>query len=189
MPVALIDVVCDYSTEEKELHMGVFRKPPIDPIMVADKLISNLRKLPDGRRIRTPAVQKVLRDLADKQDYLVYPGDDGSGWLLDLIWLHRETGAIHLATESEWGNQDEVLCDFQKLLCVKSPLKIMVYWAKRSFVSEFEKYMQDFDEHLEGENYVLIEFAPEPPDHAYSYAVKNDGRLPSVEFSPLKLPN
>ncbi len=170
-------------------RVGVFRKPPIDPIIVAHKLISSLRELPDdGRRIRTPAVQKVLRKLASK-DYFVYPGDDGPGWLLDLIWLHKKTGAIHLAAESEWGNQDEVLYDFQKLLCVKSPLKIMVYWARRSFVSEFEKYMQDFDEHLEGENYVLVEFAPEPPDHAYGYAVKKDGLLPTVKFSPLKLPN
>jgi hypothetical protein len=106
-----------------------------------------------------------------------------------LIWLHKKTGAIHLAVEPEWGNQDEVLYDFQKLLCVKSPLKIMVYWAKRSFVSEFEKYMQGFDEHLEGENYVLVEFAPDPPDHAYCYAVKKDGLLLDVKFSPLKLPD
>lgn len=105
-----------------------------------------------------------------------------------MVWLHRGTGAIHLAVESEWGNQGEVLYDFQKLLCVKSPLKIMVYWAKRSFVSDFEAYMQDFDEHLEGENYLLVEFAPDSPDHAYSYAVKKNGRLSAVKFSPLTLP-
>jgi hypothetical protein len=168
--------------------MGVFRKPPIDPIIVANKIISFIRKLPDdGRGIRTTAVQKGLRKLANK-DYFVYPGDDRQ-WLLDLIWLHKKTGAIHLAAESEWGNLGEVLYDFQKLLCVKSPLKIMIYWAKQSLVGEFEKCMQEFDQHLEGENYVLVEFAPVPPDHAYSYAVKNDGRLRTVKFSLLKLRN
>jgi hypothetical protein len=45
--------------KKKGPRMGVFRKPPIDPIIVADSLISNLRDLPeDGRRIRTPRSAK-----------------------------------------------------------------------------------------------------------------------------------
>jgi hypothetical protein len=167
----------------------MFRNPPIEPIIVANKIISSIRKLPaDGKVIRTAEVKTVLDELADKKDYFVYPSGDGSAWMLDLVWFLRDHTAIHLAVESEWGTKGEVLFDFQKLMCVKSPLKIMVYFAKRSFVGEFEKYMQEFDQHLEGENYLLIEFAPDPPDQAYLYTVKNvkNGRLQAVcKFSLL----
>jgi len=167
----------------------MFRNLPIEPIIVANKIISFIRELPDdGKVIRTAGVKTLLDKLANKKDYLVYPSDDGSAWMLDLIWFLKDHTAIHLAVESEWGNQEQVLFDFQKLLCVKSPLKIMVYFAKRSFVGDFEKYMQEFDQHLEGENYLLIEFAPDPPDHAYLYTVKNvkNGRLQVVcKFSLL----
>jgi hypothetical protein len=173
--------------------MGVFSRPPIDPVVVATKLVSAIRKLRDDhRRPRTAVVKRVLRKLANRKKYFVYPGD-GSAWMLDLVWFLRDHTAIHLAAESEWGNQGEVLVDFQKLMCVKSPLKIMVYFAKRSFVDQFEAYMQESDQHLKGENYLLVEFAPDPPDRVYLYRVENvtnDGRLRSVcKFSPLKLPH
>ncbi len=172
--------------------MGVFRKPPIDPVIFATKLVSAIRKLrDDNRRRRTAAVKSVLRKLADREKYFVYPGD-GPAWMLDLVWFLRDYTAIDLAVESEWGTKGEVLFDFQKLMCVKSRLKIMVYFAKRSLVDQFEAYMQESDQHLKGENYLLVEFAPDPPDRAYLYTVrnvKNDGRLRSVcRFSPLKLP-
>jgi hypothetical protein len=172
-------------------YMGVSPELPIDPLVVANELISFIRNLPDdGRVIRTAGVKTVLEKLANRKDYFVYPSGDGSAWMLDLIWFLKASTAIHLAVESEWGNEEQVLFDFQKLLCVKSPLKIMVYFAKRSFVHKFEAYLQEFDQHLEGENYLLIEFAPDPPDHAYLYRVTNvkNGRLRAVKFSLLELP-
>ena len=164
--------------------MGVFSKPPIDPVVVATKLVSFIREQQhDDRPDWTAAVQSVLGDMANKKDYLVYPSIDGPAWLLDLVWLHRATGAIHLAVESELGNQDCVLNDFQKLLCMKSPIKMMIYYADRaSFVDRFEQYMRDFDQHLEGENYLLVEFAAGPADRVYFYNVRKSGRLQTVKF-------
>jgi hypothetical protein len=166
--------------------MRVFGKPPIDPVIVASKLISFVRdQQQDDRPDWTAAVKSVLGSLANKKDYIVYPSAREREWLLDLTWLHKGSGAIHLAVESEWGNQGCVLNDFQKLLCVKAPLKIMVYYAYRgSFVGQFERYMRQFDQHVKGENYILIEFAPGPEDHIYFYDVPNDGRLQTVRFEP-----
>jgi hypothetical protein len=172
---------------EEAAVMPVLCKPPIHPITLATNLRSFIRKQrDDGRPGWTAAVKGVLKKLAGK-DYIVYPKPE---WLLDVVWLHRKTGAIHLAVESEWGNEREVLDDFQKLLCVKSPLKIMIYYAyDGSFVARFEKYMKVFDQHLEGENYVLVEFAAGPADSIYFHNVRKGnlrhGQLRSVKFEKL----
>jgi len=172
--------------------MPVLCKPPIDPIVLATKLRLFIREQrDDGKPGWTVAVKRILKKLADRKAYIVYPKPE---WLLDVVWLHRKTGAIHLAVESEWGNKVEVLDDFQKLLCVKSPLKIMIYYAYHgSLVADFEEYMRSFDQHLEGENYVLLEFAPGsqgPADSIHFYNVRkgnlSNGRLQSVKFEALR---
>jgi len=107
-----------------------------------------------------------------------------------LVWFTREEGTIHLAVEVELQRKGDVLFDFQKLLCVKAPLKVMVYRdrdGKGSLVRRFEEYMEEFDQHVKGEHYLLVEMAPSPPDRAYLYKVRQDGRQTSVSFSPLNL--
>jgi len=47
--------------------------------------------------------------------------------------------------------------------------------------------MEEFDQHVKGEHYLLVEMAPSPPDRAYLYKVRQDGRQTSVSFSPLNL--
>jgi hypothetical protein len=104
-----------------------------------------------------------------------------------VIWLDKNTGAIRLAAESELGTKEEVLDDFQKLLCIKAPLKIMIYYVyKKSFMEKFAGYIKDFDQHVKGERYLLIEFARGPADCAYLYQVPNHGRLAKVEFRLLQ---
>ena len=89
------------------------------------------------RAFRTRAVKTVLRRTARRFPELrVFPNDDrrlkkrGKEWLFDLIWwndLCRRKG-VELAVESEWNSHpDEVLYDFEKLLGIKAPLKLMIY--------------------------------------------------------------
>jgi hypothetical protein len=90
------------------------------------------------------------------------------------------------------GTREEVLYDFQKLWCVKSPVKIMVYyiWRGGSLVPELEKEMKRFDQYLEGENYFLLEFKKgleRGQDAIYHFRVgkgdlRNDGRLRAIKF-------
>lgn len=173
--------------------MGIFRKPLIDPKIVATKLASFIWKQKDDGNVSwNAAVRTKLGKMGKEKGYFVYPGVDGPGWLLDLIWMDKKTGAIHLAVESELGRTiEDVKHDFQKLWCVKSSLKIMVYYVRDggSAVAELEKEMQLFDQHLEGENYILLEFAKgqkRPEDAIYHFRVRKgdllNGRLQAIKF-------
>ena len=172
--------------------MAVFGKSPIDPSILAGEIISALRcEKRDGRRKWNKTVRRLLCGLADPKLYLVHPdAREGCGeWLLDVIWFTRKQGTILLAVEVELGTKkNEVLYDFQKLLCIKAPLKVMVYYAYRgSYMNEFENYVKDFDHHVRGEQYLLVEMAPGPSDQAYLYDVRKDGQQSRVRFSHLGL--
>lgn len=164
--------------------MSFLGKLPDEPIAIANEIIREVRLLvKDGRPGWTARLKEVLRKRGIKNGYNVYPDPEkkDGAWLLDLIWMHRDTGAIHLAVESELGKEREVLDDFQKLLSVKAPLKVMIYYLfDKPFLTEFERYIEAFDQHVPGENYLLIEFAPgrnAPDDRAYLFTVKADGTV------------
>lgn len=166
--------------------MDIFGQLPEKPNKIANEIKKEVRQLVKDRRPDwSKKIKEVLRKLGKRNGYLVYPDPEkkDGAWLLDLIWLDRKTGAIRLAVESELGKEGEVLYDFQKLLCIKAPLKIMIYYVdKKPFVKEFEDYIKDFDQHVRGERYLLIEFAPGPTDRAYLYEVRKHGRLDKVKF-------
>jgi hypothetical protein len=173
--------------------MAIFGKPPIDPATLAGEIVSVLRrkKSYDARRWNK-TVRDAVRGLGDRKRYLVHadPEEKLGEWLLDLVWFTREEGTIHLAVEVELQRKSDVLSDFQKLLCVKAPLKVMVCRdrdGKGLLVRRIEEYMKEFDQHVKGEHYLLVEMAPSPPDCAYLYKVRKDGRQTSVRFSPLNL--
>jgi hypothetical protein len=171
--------------------MTIFGEPLVDPALIAAKVIRTLRRQQrDGRPDWTQALKDVLCAFAIRRDCDVYPDTHAKRgeWLLDLVWYNRKKGTIHLAVESEWGDKQCVLDDFEKLLCIKAPLKIMVYYAYHgSFLGEFEHYLMAFDHHVQGEKYLLIEMAPGPSDRAYLYEVRGNGHIRNVKFAPLIL--
>src|SRR5215813_2484783 len=127
-------------------------------------------KTPGRRAIRTKAVKYVLRREAKKHGFRVFPDNDKrftkpkSQWLFDLIWWNdgsRGKG-VELAVESEW-NADEgaVVHDFEKLLAVKSPLKLMIYRARPKTTVQVREsiktYLKNYGQHVVGENYVMCE--------------------------------
>jgi hypothetical protein len=171
--------------------MDIFGRLPEDPGNIVGEIRAEVRRLEkDGRPDWNRRIKEVLRNLGKRNGYLVYPDPERKvgEWLLDVIWFDEETGAVRLALESELGKEAEVLDDFQKLLCIKAPLKIMIYYVyKGSFVEKFAEYITRFDQNVEGEYYLLIEFAPGPADRAYFYQVPH-GRLAKVEFERLPGP-
>jgi len=173
--------------------MAIFGKPPIDPVTLASVIISRLRsETRDDQTNWTKTVKDVLRERVDGKRCLVHPdSEEGyTEWLLDVVWFTREEGTILLAAEIEWGRKDAVLYDFQKLLCTKAPLKVMVYCdhsGRGAFVNDFEEYLKEFDHHVKDEHYLFIEMAPGSSDSAYLYKVPSDGRQTSISFEPLNL--
>lgn len=172
----------------------LFGESPAGPETVAAKIISAVRHpdVKDRSPDWTRAVREVLRKYGEEKGLAVYPSSAKSGkrlreWLLDVVWYSQTTGTIMLAVESEWGVEDDVLDDFEKLLCIKAPLKVMIYFAyKGSLISSFEEYISDFDHHVRREQYLVIEFHG-TRELAYLYEVPNDGQVRSPKFSELGL--
>ncbi len=83
-------------------------------------------------RAWTTAVKTVLSCVGTTKGYDVQcSGLEGAHeWLLDVVWrTDSETSmGVSLGCESEWNeDSQEVILDFQKLLCIKAPLKLMIY--------------------------------------------------------------
>jgi len=177
--------------------MVILGKPPIDPCSIAKEIISAVRR--QGKYDRpawNAAAKRALRRKADRKRYLVYPSPGKKGWgewLCDTVWFTRKEGTIHLAAEVELGGSGDVMFDFQKLLCVKAPLKVMVYRGrkrgtlleKRANAESFPDYMEAFDHHMGGEHYLFVQFGPGRTDHAYLYKVAKDGSAANVSLQSL----
>ena len=196
----------------------LFGKPSLRPTelarIIATKVIPlagrierrNLRKLGSGenspkrRAIRTQAVKTVLRREGKKLKFHIFPDNDKrrkkprGQWLFDLIWWDDRKGrkGVELAVESEWNaNKNEILHDFEKLLSIKSPLKLMIYRVrgnnKDQIRNEIRKYFLGFCQHVHGENYILCEFQPGWSCNCYLYRVKREkySKVSDVKFRTL----
>ncbi len=80
----------------------------------------------------TWAVKDGLRSILERDLTEVIYTDSSrqtSEFLLDLVAWNRDQGeGIDLAMECEWiQNAYEIVRDFEKLLVIKSPIKLMVF--------------------------------------------------------------
>jgi hypothetical protein len=113
----------------------------------------------------------------DRPRDLVYPNDDSSEFLLDLIWLKAarpkddSNGKIVLAVECEWGGAEAAWYDFSKLLYVKSPRKLLVCClspkALDAAARSFERDLGDVGGVEPHEKYVLVNFGNEYAEYRW----------------------
>jgi hypothetical protein len=115
---------------------------------------------------------------------------DRHEFLLDLVmWDRRDGEGLSLAVESEWSqNIEEVAADFWKLLVVKAPIKLMIFACN----SRPRKFSQEvvwtklcdclllFRDHIKGETYVFMDYAPSPGRKAWWIEVSQDGKMSAV---------
>lgn len=139
----------------------------------------------------------MLRREGKKRGFRVFPDNDKrfatakSQWLFDLIWWNNGTRGkgVELAVECEWNSDaGAVVHDFEKLLTVKSPLKLMIYRARpktrRQVREDIRKYLETYGQHVTGERYLICEFLPNSSCYSYMFRVKthHNGRVSDVKF-------
>ena len=97
-----------------------------------------------------------------------------SEFMLDFVaWSRVGHQGIVLAAESEWAGwsrgaayAEAVVTDYWKLLCVKSPLKLMIFASDSNacppelILAKLQKAFECYRHHVPGEQYVFIDFAP-----------------------------
>jgi hypothetical protein len=177
----------------------LFGKMPVGTVDLLRTIAAAVSRIRCGRKRirRTKAVKAALCELGRKRGFKVYAcvhlGPKRlKEWVLDVVWWSpKRTGGVQLAVESEFGNGVEILDDFEKLMCIKSPMKLMVFSSSKGkvtpdeMIAKIEEYLVDFDQHVSGETYVLADFA-ECGHRYYKYRVPHDGKLKQTEvrFSP-----
>jgi len=142
----------------------------------------------------TAPVLRCLEGLGHARGLMVccHGCKDNGEWLLDSIWMVRERHEIVLAVESEWGALALIEDDFDKLMSVKSPRKLMLFCTKDhqgadGILRKLEANMRAYPYHLAGEEYVLLEVT-RPGAFRYHFRVPATGRLDSVSFSQMGEP-
>jgi len=149
-------------------------------------------------RAWTLAVKVVLDRLGKEHDFRSIYTDSSNGtreFMLDLVWWSH-WGAM-LACECEWGyagshkaRVSAVAEDFDKLLSFKAPVKLMIFSSdavtahRLNCVGELDRYLSEYPCHIEGEEYLLIDFGKQ--SQAWSASIKKDGLDDSLRFRPLR---
>ncbi len=172
--------------------MAAIGVSPISAFDLARKILSDSSLTWDwGER----PMKRLLYDLG--RDFCVSCRRKGldadvQEWLLDLVWTDRSTRDVRLAVESEWSHvMAHRLDDFEKLMSVKSVLKLFIYETRSPNESdevrrELARYLDAFTQHLEGEEYLLMDIRGQLADF-YRYSVPNTGSVPPVTFAPLQV--
>jgi hypothetical protein len=165
--------------------MPLFGDPPIEPADLAKLLIS-------GPDLSWNSLKNTLYKRGNEDyKYVVacsLKEHDVQGWLLDLVWLDRDTLAMKLAVEDERSKRDKhIKDDFEKLMSVKAPLKLFIYNTGERVQVWLQDYLSKFPQHVEGERYLLMEINGGNANF-YQYCVPADGKpVGGVEFTPLAL--
>jgi hypothetical protein len=84
--------------------------------------------------------------------------------------------------------------DIKKVVYVKSPLKVLVWWDNTNsgvfgerIRRAIETYLKTYNRHLHGEEYLCVEFGKGHRDRCDWYVVPSDGTASSVSLMPLEL--
>lgn len=169
------------------------------PVTVSEILTAVVANFLSGapKSAQTSSIKHALEKLGKSLGFTVFSTDrkhqhDNHEWLLDLSWWEPGRGTV-LACECEWGNAGEIVHDFEKLLAIKAPLKLMIFCSRRAGAeredvllrTDIDAILQavgtallDFNQHVAGETYVLLEHVESNSTfRAYEFRAPKDGKL------------
>ena len=151
---------------------------------------------PVERKKCNKSVKRTLRKLAEEQGFRQYdnaPGNDGEWMDMDVVWWENEKSSqpgsqkAVLVAECELDpRRANIVADFQKLPSFKAPWKLMVFRCDErelkahETVEQFEKYLEAFSQHVEGEHYVAVALGcGNSASHCYEFTVRRvqDGKV------------
>ncbi len=161
----------------------------------------------------TLEVQSALMDIGEKLErgieHLCKRTSEQAGtgeFLLDAVWWRRVAPGsaehVALAVESEfagWAKNrkdvaNEVLKDFEKLLVVKSPLKLMIFCSRyakgdtdlvsmrQSIWSRLKECIAQYSHHIEGEKYLFLDTAVRGERKAWVFTAPRSGSISLEEI-------
>ncbi|HUI81187.1 MAG TPA: hypothetical protein VLY24_24850 [Bryobacteraceae bacterium] len=104
-----------------------------------------------------------MRELGSARGEQVRCTDGTAGpneFLVDVMWYNPDTHRPDAVFESEWKSIDEILYDFQKLLYLKCPLKVLICDPapahRPRLIPGLIELLKRYPDHVAGEQYVVI---------------------------------
>jgi hypothetical protein len=91
--------------------------------------------------------------------------DDGHEWLYDIVWYQSDKAEhmtdVPLVAECEWGGEEAVKADFQKLLVSRSRYRVMVFQsssdeAVNSMIQRMLIWIGKFHRTTTGDRYLFV---------------------------------
>ena len=143
---------------------------------ISASIIKSFNSLPErlrqagarGDRAWTTQLKNDIGGLGHKNGWWIcprqYEGYHQCGWLYDLVWYSEDEQhhlhEVFLVLESEWGNQQKIQYDFEKLLQAKATLKVMIFQARQAKLDGLVDFLvagiKAFPKHSSEETYLLI---------------------------------
>jgi hypothetical protein len=183
----------------------------ISPEKLAEELeirvpqIASEQSNPDTNEAYTLGVKHALKKIGEDlglQTFLTNRKKGMKEFMLDVVWWRKtEDGEwAVLGAESEWGNSfknepqqraNEVIEDFDKLRSFKAPIKVLFFRADNSAMraaihSKITEYLQLFAQHVQGEQYLFLEFERQKQKcYSYLWVANQNGRCPDASLRAL----
>ena len=120
-----------------------------------------------GRTEWTYRIQKMLVDMGIDQGKKVCAGGvEGATWptewLYDMVWLQVSNDFnienIGLVAEIEWGEDWEVLEDFQKLLQARADVRLIVFDHEDGLQEQLKRQIRKFKKSQPGDRYLFVSY-------------------------------
>jgi len=170
---------------------------------IVASIISRLSKTADTGSTKdwTDAVKETMHDLC--KEYLssceYYAGTHRGAdcpsrhreWLLDAIWWvgtkRNSSNGVLLGLESEWRDSpDEVISDFEKVLAMKTPIKIILFEESKkhpeaAHIKALNELCGGWSQHSRGDVLYAINFHGGRHD-TFFYEADKDGAIPNFAF-------
>lgn len=88
----------------------------------------------------------------------------GGEWLYDMTWYEpydkKAMKSIPLAAECEWKTMGAISDDFQKLLCARATVKVLIYdekWFEKNAAQEkFSEWIKNYNDSQNGDTYLFV---------------------------------
>ena len=177
----------------------MIERSPIEPAELVRQISLRMREKdpdPAQSKLWTKALKECLRSLLESEGtnvtQVLYSdrANDTHEFLLDVVvWDRTNSEGVILAVESEWlQNVDDLAEDFWKLLVVKAPIKLMIFasnknprtFSQDAIWNKLSDCLARYRDHISGERYVFMDYAPPPGRRAWWVEMPMSERLQAV---------
>jgi len=128
----------------------------------------------------TKAVKEAIVEVGKKNEWYTAANqcetDAGMEWLYDVVWWKYDDKSymtdVPLVAECEWGNENQIKWDFEKLLVSRSRYRLMVFQGGseelvRRLFDKMRQWIENFHATTAGDRYLFAGLSVSPKNQFF----------------------